>query len=121
MSLALPAAMAPALAMVQKSATPFDTNATQTAVYTPTPDDDLFVFISEQYAQPNSPMWNSSTFYHGITNGADWYTVNGGMQDWDYRYLGCNEVTIELGNQKQPAASQLPQVRSTLLCFDRRK
>lgn len=87
---------------------PFDNNASGSSVYTPTPDDDLMIFISEEYSRTNLPMWNSSSFYHGITNGADWYAISGGMQDWNYHYLGCNEVTIELSNTKIPPASQIP-------------
>ncbi len=86
---------------------PFDGNASGSSVYTPTPDDDMFVWISEEYSQHNLPMWNSSIFYHGITNGADWYVVYGGMQDWSYRWMGCNEITIEIG-PKQPPSSQIP-------------
>ena len=73
----------------------------------PTPDDAMFIYISEEYSYYNSPMWNGS-WYHGITNGAAWYSINGGMQDWNYRYMGCNEVTMELGNTKEPSASQIP-------------
>ena len=89
---------------------PFDNNEYGWDVYTATPDDDLFRWISEEYSQHNLPMWNSSTFYHGITNGAEWYVIYGGMQDWSYRYMGCNEVTIELSRTFQPPASQLPQL-----------
>ncbi len=73
----------------------------------PTPDDDLFIYISEEYSYYNEPMWNG-TFYHGITNGADWYSIDGGMQDWSYRYMGCNEVTLELSDIKWPNPSQIP-------------
>jgi hypothetical protein len=31
------------------------------------------------------------------------------MQDWNYRYMGCNEVTLELSDIKRPPASELPQ------------
>lgn len=87
---------------------PFDNNPEGESVYTATPDDDLFIYISEEYSQYNLPMWNSSSFYHGITNGADWYAISGGMQDWNYHYVGSNEVTIELSNTKIPPASQIP-------------
>jgi len=68
-----------------------------------TPDDDMFIYISEEYSQYNLPMWNGD-WYHGITNGADWYTITGGMQDWNYLYMGCNDVTIELGTKSPPAS-----------------
>jgi carboxypeptidase D len=73
-----------------------------------TPDEDLFIYISEQYSQYNEPMWNSPWFYHGITNGADWYFIWGGMQDWNYLFMGNNEVTIELSDVTTPPASEIP-------------
>ncbi|MCB9854575.1 MAG: carboxypeptidase regulatory-like domain-containing protein [Phycisphaerales bacterium] len=88
---------------------PFDSNAGGNSVFTPTPDEDMFVYISETYTQYNLPMWNSPYFYHGITNGADWYAIFGGMQDWSYRYMGTNEVTIEVSSSDRPSASLLPQ------------
>ena len=69
---------------------------------------DLMVDISETYSILNPPMWNSSSFYHGITNGADWYIIDGGMQDYAWHFHGCTEVTIELGT-KQPSASTIGQ------------
>jgi hypothetical protein len=87
---------------------PFDANSSGSSTYTPTPDDDMFIYISEAYSWYNQPMWNGS-FYHGITNGADWYVIYGGMQDWSYVYRGCNEVTLELSNIKIPSASLIPQ------------
>ncbi|MCK4341376.1 MAG: ankyrin repeat domain-containing protein [Phycisphaerae bacterium] len=86
---------------------PFD-NDGQGSVFSPTPDEDMFVYISEEYSYYNSPMWNGA-WYHGITNGAAWYSIDGGMQDWNYRYMGNNEVTIELSDNKEPPASQIGQ------------
>ena len=77
-------------------------------VDSPTPDDLLFEDVSRRYSVHNAPMWNSSEFNDGITNGADWYSITGGMQDWNYRYASCNEVTIELSDTKKPPASQIP-------------
>lgn len=74
------------------------------STFSPTPDENLFVFISETYSRYNLPMWNSPTFYHGISNGADWYCITGGMQDWCYRYVSCNDVTIELANMDPPGS-----------------
>ncbi len=76
--------------------------------YTLTPDNDLFIEISLVYSRRNPPMYNSSEFDSGITNGAQWYVIHGGMQDWNYNWLACNEVTIELSNTKWPDASTLP-------------
>ncbi|MEE8385407.1 MAG: carboxypeptidase regulatory-like domain-containing protein, partial [Dehalococcoidia bacterium] len=32
----------------------------------------------------------------------------GGMQDWNYLFMGCNDVTIEVSNSDQPPTSQIP-------------
>jgi hypothetical protein len=78
------------------------------SIDSPTPDDLLFEEVSRRYSVHNPPMWNSSSFPDGITNGAAWYSISGGMQDWNYRYASCSEVTIELSNVKKPSASQIP-------------
>ncbi len=87
---------------------PFDNNPAGTSTYSPSPDDDLFVDISLEYSEDNPPMYASPSFPMGITNGADWYAVSGGMQDWNYFWLGCNEITLELSNVKSPAHSTIP-------------
>jgi carboxypeptidase D len=71
------------------------------------PDDDLFQRVSLAYSIHNSPMYNSPFFENGITNGISWFQVFGGMQDWNYHWLGCNEVTIELSDSFTPAESTL--------------
>ena len=87
---------------------PYDEDGELSGVNSPTPDDDLFQDISRRYSTHNAPMLNNPAFSGGITNGADWYVVTGGMQDWCYRFLGCNDVTIELSNTKRPDSSSLP-------------
>ncbi len=77
------------------------------SVYSPSPDEALFAAISLQYSMYNAPMYASAFFTHGITNGAEWYSISGGMQDWNYRYAGCNEVTIEISNSFAPTYSTL--------------
>lgn len=75
-----------------------------------TPDHALFLDLATTYASNNPPMFanNTSPFQNGTSNGNDWYIVQGGMQDWMYRYLGDAEITVELATPKKPAESLLP-------------
>lgn len=54
------------------------------------------------------PMFPNEKFEGGITNGAKWYTITGGMQDWNYVFAGCMEITLELGCYKFPLPKDLP-------------
>ena len=70
------------------------------------PDNDAFILLSEEYSFYNSPMWNGS-FYHGITNGAQWYVTEGSIQDWAYHDTGSMHVIVEFSDSYAPPASQL--------------
>ena len=85
-----------------------DDNNLPSGADAPSPDDALFEELAHRYAVHNPPMYNSVVFEGGITNGCAWYTIDGGLQDWSYRYVGCMDVTLELSNTKWPAASTLP-------------
>ena len=87
---------------------PYDDDGGPSGVEAPTPDDTLIRWLSTQYAQYNSLMYNSTEFPGGIVNGAVWYVITGGMQDWNYRFTGCIEVTIELYNTKFPGGTIIP-------------
>lgn len=87
---------------------PYDEGDVPVNTYAASPDDDLFIYLAETYTQHNTPMWNSAIFPHGISNGSDWYTIYGGMQDWNYRYVSCNDITMEISTTKRPTQSSLP-------------
>ena len=93
---------------------PYDSNPQGASVFSPapSPDHQTYVSISRTYADPNGPLAQSNShpaWDNGITNGADWYSVNGGMQDWEHVYHGGHEVLIEVSSTKFPPASELPQ------------
>ncbi|XP_070761493.1 carboxypeptidase D [Enoplosus armatus] len=109
---------------------PYDDDKNSPSQYSQSPDDKLFQQLSRAYSQENPLMHNghpcvdlypNEYFEDGITNGANWYSVPGGMQDWNYLNTNCFEVTIELGCVKYPMANDLPkyweQNRRALLQF----
>jgi len=88
--------------------------------YTDSPDDNTFRYLAEQYANSHATMskphegceaTSDDDFYKqgGITNGAAWYSVAGGMQDFNYLSTNCFEITLELGCIKFPDNSALPK------------
>lgn len=75
------------------------------------PDDAWFQDLSRDYAdlaQANSPPGYMTDLNNGITNGWDWYTINGGRQDYMNYWHGCRETTIELSHTKLLPEAQLP-------------
>lgn len=60
------------------------------------PDSTWYVNLSTVYASNNIDFSSSKDFEGGIVNGAYWYTVYGGRQDWIYSFHNCRETTIEL-------------------------
>lgn len=85
---------------------PYDSDANPFANYSATPDDPLFIEEALTYSRLVPRMFNGS-FNQGIVNGVEWYLVRGGMQDWNYVWQGCNDVTIELDNAKWPAHTRI--------------
>ncbi len=77
------------------------------STYTRHPFNAFLMDISKRYASLNPAMRNSRSFNDGITNGADWYVLNGGMQDWSYFWYDDLQVTIELSGTKWPRYSDI--------------
>ena len=93
---------------------PYDSNPAGSSTFSPAPDPDhdTFVRLARTYADNNPPMSTSNShpaWDNGITNGADWFSINGGMQDWEYVWHGDHEVLVEVSNQKWPPAADLPR------------
>jgi len=86
---------------------PWDVSPYVVDSYAVHPDDAVFREFSKVYANQN-PNLLSGGFAGGITNGADWYEITGGMQDWAVMYTGAFETTIELYNTKFPSQTLLP-------------
>ncbi|KAF8387004.1 cpd-2 [Pristionchus pacificus] len=87
--------------------------------YSPAPDNELFVRLAYSYARAHKRMWKpgprclnpqlelTGDPQSGIVNGAEWYIVSGGMQDWNYVNTNCMELTVEINCVKFPAKSRL--------------
>merc|ERR1719309_480232 len=78
-----------------------------------TPDNNMFRELAELYANKHTVMHkglpcqgfvfaNQDGFANGITNGAEWFVVRGGLQDYNYIYSNCMEITLELSCIKFP-------------------
>jgi len=100
---------------------PFDeSRSAAPSAYSSSPDDSTFRQLALVYAKNHPRMSNPATpgcdgpenefaRQGGITNGAAWYSVPGGMQDFNYLASNDFEITLELGCDKYPSAESLPQ------------
>jgi carboxypeptidase D len=87
---------------------PYDGNRErQHGKYSASPDDELFKLLATSYARNSPTMTSSWEFPGGITNGAGWYVLYGGMQDYAYLWHGSLHITIELSDEKWPAPNTL--------------
>ena len=78
--------------------------------YTLHADDAWYRLISREYAdlcQAHNPNYMTDQ-NNGITNGAQWYMIGGGRQDYMNGYAQCRELTIECSTPKLPNGNQLP-------------
>jgi len=84
---------------------PWDTWSNLTA------DDNWWQYVSSEYAdscQANSGSGYFNYLNDGITNGWDWYEVDGGRQDYMNYFKFCREFTLELSDDKTPNPNDLP-------------
>lgn len=97
---------------------PWDTSNTPgTGAFSYHPHDNYFKYVSKEYAQLcqtadgnlnyMDAVYNTGQF-PGTTNGAAWYSVYGGRQDYNNFFNHNKEVTIEISDTKTPLASDLP-------------
>ncbi|KAL6213880.1 hypothetical protein ACLB2K_013319 [Fragaria x ananassa] len=86
---------------------PWDGTQDKRRMYFGCPDDKTFRFLASVYSRSHYNMSLSKEFEGGITNGASWYPLYGGMQDWNYIYGGCLELTLEISDNKWPPANEL--------------
>ncbi|XP_045121738.1 carboxypeptidase D-like isoform X3 [Portunus trituberculatus] len=79
-----------------------------------TPDEDVFKHLASIYSFNHGTMHlglpckpGAPAFTNGTTNGAAWYPLTGGMQDYNYVWHGCMDITIEMSCCKYPMAKEL--------------
>ena len=84
------------------------------AGYAKSPDDVAFKRLAKIYAKAHPSMATPANkeFPEGVTNGARWYPLWGGMQDWHYIKTQTMDVTVEVNEWKWPEASQLSSLWS---------
>ena len=73
-------------------------------------DDAWWQFVSHEFAdtaQANSPSSYMNGFNDGISNGAQWYSIAGGRQDYMNYFHHCREVTLEISDIKLIPENQL--------------
>uniref|UniRef100_A0A5S6QI08 Peptidase M14 carboxypeptidase A domain-containing protein n=1 Tax=Trichuris muris TaxID=70415 RepID=A0A5S6QI08_TRIMR len=93
---------------------PFDSRNDSKDYYSAAPDDDVFRSLALQYSKSSEKMasmvntWcplDPERFKDGITNGADWYGIEGSLQDYLYVYKGAMAFTLEISCCKYPPYS----------------
>lgn len=93
---------------------PYDSGIPKTCcIESRSPDDNLFKYLAHIYADNHVEMRRGDAcppeiFPGGVTNGAYWYEVIGGMQDYNYARSNAFEITFELSCCKYPHSSTIP-------------
>uniref|UniRef100_A0A670YHJ8 Carboxypeptidase M n=1 Tax=Pseudonaja textilis TaxID=8673 RepID=A0A670YHJ8_PSETE len=78
-----------------------------------TVDDDVFVHLASTYANNHRTMHKEivcddmNYFKDGITNGYHWYIVKGSMQDYNYVWGQCFDITLELSCCHYPSEDKI--------------
>lgn len=79
-----------------------------------TSDNNWWEYVTQQYADSCQINSSSSGYFNdlnnGITNGWDWYEVDGGRQDYMNYFRYCKEFTLELSDDKTPNPIDLPDL-----------
>ncbi|CAF3786452.1 unnamed protein product [Rotaria sordida] len=90
---------------------PFDNRIKDSIIQeSKSPDDSTFKMLAKSYSYAHTKMFEGNAcviFRDGITNGAAWYVIEGGMQDWSYVFTSDMEITIEIGCEKYPEEKNL--------------
>ena len=107
---------------------PYDSTRSGASEYSTSPDNDIARQLALAYSRAHATMYlglpcsgDRYGFTDGITNGAEWYNVDGGMQDYVYLQTNAIEITIEQGCEKFPSGDQLEEIwgqnRDALVTF----
>jgi hypothetical protein len=74
-------------------------------------DDSWYRFVSREYADEARAVdpGYMALFTDGITNGAQWYRIFGGRQDYMNYYLSGREITLELSHEYRLPSSELEE------------
>ncbi|XP_017568066.1 carboxypeptidase Z [Pygocentrus nattereri] len=87
----------------------------EASMFSQTPDEQVFKQLARTYANAHATMSSKDTDRcganfadkGGIVNGAEWFSIAGGMADFNYLHTNCFEITVELGCDKFPFEEDL--------------
>ena len=93
---------------------PYDDGPSIRNRISPTPDNALMKELANIYARNHENMHKGKAcpktthrFKNGVSNGAKWYALSGGMTDFNYLFSNCFEITVELSCCKYPKDQEL--------------